>query len=238
MIYLVTSSFNEDAANSDTSDGDININSLNSHNNANKTERAIILAEKELNLLNLLVRGFLKIMSTPWDLLIYFLLPKSRNGHLIWLHLVIPLLLIWNVSELELFLLEKLLGRLKSSAGFLGLTVMSWGNNTPDMFNVASAMSKGMINLALNAAIASEVHNILLGLGLPWLVYNCIHNKSLSLIKNDVYTTAISFFCVFILSFIVLLKLNNKKLNKRFAAFLITAYSVFFTLIFILYYKV
>jgi Ca2+/Na+ antiporter len=246
MIYLILSSFNnnndvnnsEPVPDSNNDDGiTLNESSILSDDSYIRQQRVVLVANKELSILSIMVKGFLKIMSTPWDILLKLILPKSKDGWFIWLHVVIPLFLIWNVSEIELFLLEKLISRLKSSPAFLGLTIMSWGNNTPDMFNVASAMSKGMISLALDSAIASEIHNILLGLGLPWLVYNCVNNKGISMAKSDIYTTTISFFCVFILSFILLLKINKGKLNARFSVFLITAYIVFFTLIFILYYK-
>jgi Ca2+/Na+ antiporter len=240
MMYLIASG-SEGATDShhDAQDDIISFNEVSILDDTSiRQQKAIAKANHELSIKGIIVNGFLKIMSTPWDMLLNIVLPKSRDSWLIWLHLIIPLLLIWNVSEIELYILEKLIARLKSSSGFIGLTLMSWGNNTPDMFNVASAMSKGMVNLALNAAIASEIHNILLGLGLPWLVHNCLFNKRIILSSNsDIYVTTISFYCIFLLSFIALLKLNNSRLNTRFAVFLITAYTVFFTLIFILYYK-
>jgi Ca2+/Na+ antiporter len=114
---------------------------------------------------------------------------------------------------------------------------MSWGNNAPDLFSVASAMSKGMTDLALNAAIASEIHNILLGLGLPWLIYNCSFHQSISFSGGDVYTISLLFFCFFIIAFLIGLYINDKKLNIRFAIFLFTIYALFLVVIFIFLFK-
>ena len=84
--------------------------------------------------------------------------------------------------------------RLNISANILGLTITAWGNNAPDMFNVASAMSKGMVDLAINAAIASEIHNVLLGLALPWLVYNIVQRKPVTFTSNNLYAYTLFFF--------------------------------------------
>ena len=195
-----------------------------------------MIVSQELDFVSVIVKGLLKIVSTPWDLILRIVLPKSTEGFYIFLHVLVPLFLIWNMSELELFLLESLISRFNLSARFLGLTIMSWGNNAPDMFNVASAMSKGMVDLALNAAIASEIHNILLGLGLPWLVYNCSYGKTIIFTGGDIYNITIIFYCVFILAFILFLKFY-RKLDKKFAVFLIIGYLVFFTVIFIFLFK-
>jgi len=171
--------------------------------------------------------------SKPWEILLNFLIPtKSNSDAVVFLQFFIPVFLIWNISEIEIYLLEKLIGKMKVPASFLGFTIMSWGNNAPDMFNVASAMAKGMVDLALNAAVASEIHNILIGLGLPWLVYNCTNNKSLVFNSNPFLFVAIMFFSVFIVFFIVAFKYNQMKLDTRFALFLMGCYLVFLIMLF------
>lgn len=187
--------------------------------------------EADTSFLEFLLKGMLKIFSKPWELLLSLLTPKSYDGMYLFIHFLVPFILIWNVSEIELFVLEKLLKRLNVSANFLGLTITAWGNNAPDMFNVASAMSKGMVDLAMNAAIASEIHNILIGLALPWLLYNLKMKKSLNFSSNNLYAFTLFFFCFFILSFIIFLKLNKLKLNWKFALYLIFLYLLFLIMI-------
>jgi Ca2+/Na+ antiporter len=176
-------------------------------------------------------KGIIQIFSTPWELLLNLLTPKSYDGYYLFIHFLVPSILIWNVSELELFILEKIIRRLNISANFLGLTITAWGNNAPDMFNVASAMSKGMVDLAVNAAIASEIHNVLLGLALPWLVYNLRMKKPLIFGSNNIYAFTLFFFCFFVLSFIVGFRMNNMKFDNKFAYYLILCYLIFLTII-------
>jgi Ca2+/Na+ antiporter len=122
--------------------------------------------------------------------------------------------------------------RLNISANFLGLTLTAWGNNAPDMFNVASAMSKGMVDLAINAAIASEIHNVLLGLALPWLVYNITQHKPVTFTSNNLYAFTLFFFCFFVLSFIIGLKMNKLRFDAKFATYLIITYLIFLLFVF------
>jgi len=190
------------------------------------------------SLLTLFVKGFLKATAKPWEMLLDLFNPKSNEGACLIIKFIIPLFFIWNFSEVELFILEKVMSRLKVPASFLGLTIMSWGNNAPDMYNVASAMAKGLVDLALNAAIASEIHNILLGLGLPWLVYNLTYAKPIEFQMNDLYAFTIFFFCVFLFVFLLALKFNRNKFDFKLALFLILIYLVFLILIFVLSFNI
>lgn len=197
----------------------------------------IIIALESESLISTLVKGFFRITSKPWELLLDLFTPKSSEGIYIFIQFFVPLFFIWNVSEIELFILEKLISKLNVPASFLGMTIMSWGNNAPDMFNVASAMAKGMVDLALNAAIASEIHNILLGLGLPWLIYNCSIGKPINFATGDLYAFTLFFFSFFILIFIVVLKFNRHRLDHKFAFFLVTIYIIFLFIISLISFK-
>jgi Ca2+/Na+ antiporter len=92
-------------------------------------------------------------------------------------------------------------------------------------------MSKGLVDLALNAAIASEIHNTLLGLGLPWLVYNLFYGKPIEFVINGLYVFTLTFFCVFLVLFIIAFRMNNSRLDKKFAYILIIIYSIFFVIL-------
>lgn len=86
------------------------------------------------SIFSILFKGILKVTSKPWELFMDLFVPKSNEGFSLILGFLIPMFFIWNFSELELFILEKVLSRLKVPASFLGFTIMSWGNNAPDMY--------------------------------------------------------------------------------------------------------
>ncbi len=81
----------------------------------------------------LFIKGMFKVLSKPWELLMDLFVTKSNEGFSLFLGFLIPMFFIWNFSELELYILSKVLSRLKVPPSFLGFTIMSWGNNAPDM---------------------------------------------------------------------------------------------------------
>jgi Ca2+/Na+ antiporter len=83
--------------------------------------------------IHLFLNGIKKILTKPWELLVDSLVPKSNEGFSLIFSFLIQMCLIWNFSELEIYLLEKVVSRLNIPPSFLGLTIMSWGNNAPDM---------------------------------------------------------------------------------------------------------
>ena len=95
-------------------------------------------------------------------------------------------------------------------------------------------MAKGLVDLALNAAIASEIHNILLGLGFPWLVYNLVYGTPIEFNMHELYVYTIAFFCVFLVLFMIAFKINSSRLDGKFAIFLIFIYTIFLILLFYL----
>jgi Ca2+/Na+ antiporter len=119
----------------------------------------------------------------------------------------------------------------------MGITFMAWGNNAPDMFNVASAVSKGMVDLALNAAVAGEIHSILLGLGLPYLIYNIKIKKPIVFINIDIFSFTLFYFGVFLITFMCVLKVNNNKLDILLGVYLTTCYVIYLIFIIIMEFK-
>jgi Ca2+/Na+ antiporter len=93
-------------------------------------------------------------------------------------------------------------------------------------------MAKGLVDLALNGAIASEIHNILLGLGFPWLVYNLYYGGPIIFQINELYTFSISFFSVFLVLFLFVFRMNSNRLDKKLALFLIFIYLIFLVILF------
>jgi Ca2+/Na+ antiporter len=95
-------------------------------------------------------------------------------------------------------------------------------------------MSKGLVDLALNTAIASEMHNILLGQGLPWIVYNLVYGKPIEFEINGLYFFTLAFLCSFLILFVIAFKVNSSRLNAKFAYILIIIYCIFLVLLFYL----
>ena len=137
-----------------------------------------------------------------------------------------------------MFVLSKIMSRITVAPSFLGLTIMALGNNIPDIFNVGSAMMRGMIDFAINAAIASIIHSLLLGLGLPWLVYNLINEKSIQITTNKLLSVSKIFLIFFSILFVVTLKIFNKKLDVKFGLILMLCYFLYLVVLFVLSFNI
>ncbi len=210
--------------------------------NKDRINKILQKIQNDQSFVKITVKCLYKITTKPWEITLNYLLPKRNpktNEHPnILLQFFLPLILIWNLCSFELVILNQIMSRLNVNPSFLGLTIMSWGNNAPDMFNVASAMIRGMVDLALNATIASEIHCLLLGLGLPWLVYNLINGKPLNINTNKHLSVSIIFLIFFSILFAIVLKINNKKFDLKFGLILMVCYFMYLVVLFVLSFNI
>lgn len=58
-----------------------------------------------------------------------------------------------------------------------GVTLLAWGGQLPDAIAAVALAKRGMPDEAISQAIASQVINVTIGLGAPFLVYTCITGK-------------------------------------------------------------
>lgn len=179
----------------------------------------------------LLMSGLLYAFSYPWKLILGLIVPTSESAAVIIIRLLIPLAVIWYSTEIVIEILNDLVFYFKIPSSFVGVTILSWGSIAPDLFNIGFAMKKGMIELALNATFASEIHVLLFGLGMPWLIYNLKYESTVFLDKDPLTKFSLFYFTLILVILIVALKVNRKRLNLKFAIFLFTAYFAFLVMI-------
>lgn len=114
------------------------------------------------------------------------------------------------------------------SEALVGLTVMAWGNNIGDIMNSAVAAKRGNAQLSVSAVMATQILNLQISLGLPWLIGILIFGE---IEIYDETTLDSLYFTLLItaLSFMTLI-CNSLKLDIR-SGFILTALYVFFVLI-------
>ncbi len=104
----------------------------------------------------------------------------------------------------------------------LGLTVLAWGNATPDLINNISVARKGYATMAIGASLGGTSMDINLGVGIGTLIGTLNANNLPYLMPNS---SNIFIGCLFIIfgciQWIVIVGINKCKLNKIFG---ITAY--------------
>ena len=83
----------------------------------------------------------------------------------------------------------------------MGIVVISAGTSVPDALSSVSVAKNGQGDMAVSNVLGSNVFNIFLGLGLPWLLYSAIEGKpyTSSALRGDVVWPVIILFVYILL---------------------------------------
>eukprot|EP00744_Colponema_vietnamica_P016513 GILI01023177.1.p1 GENE.GILI01023177.1~~GILI01023177.1.p1 ORF type:complete len:476 (+),score=75.01 GILI01023177.1:86-1513(+) len=128
-------------------------------------------------------------------------------------------------SHVIVEVITSLVGVVGVSHALLGLTFIAWGSNVPDLFNISGAVRRGLGDMAISAAIGSQIVNILVGLGLPWLIALLSGRKIY--IESTSAVNAVLMLGLMALVFLISVALNRMSLTKVGGAMLLACYFIF-----------
>lgn len=199
----------------------------------------VLKIKKKLNYLEqydsdiiIILYAIANTMTVPWEKTLSLFLPEKNSPLSIIWKLSFCILAIWFITNIEVSILEVIIAKFNLTSAFVGTTILSWGNNTPALFNVAYAMKKGLVEMSFNAIISSDIHSLLLGLGSSWLVYNLKYDKSVILDKSIGFMKyCIFYYMFFLILFLAVLYLNRMRMNHTFSIFLFIVYLIFLMII-------
>ena len=167
-----------------------------------------------------------KCLSSTYEFIIkiysYFL-PKSESYPT--LSFIINLLAIIIHSNSLIILIELISNLLKIDQSFLGMTLISWGDNIGDIINAYILSKKNSMETLSSSLISSQIFNILICLNLPWFIlliknyFNGINFNFIEINFNNFNSLLISVF-----SSVLIIVLFCMKLNKFNGIFLIVVY--------------
>ena len=153
-----------------------------------------------------------------------YFLPKSESYPT--LSFIINLLAIIMHSNSLIILIEIISNLLKIEQSFLGMTLISWGDNIGDILNAYILSKKNSMETLSSSLIGSQIFNILICLNLPWFIlllknkyFNGINVNFIEINFNNFNSLLISVF-----SSIIIIILFCMKLNKFNGIFLIVVY--------------
>jgi len=110
----------------------------------------------------------------------------------------------------------------------MGLTFVAAGVSSPDVLLGVAAVKAGQPDMAVSNSLGSNVCDILLCLGLPWLIFTTmVHPGGFVVIisKGMVYSSISLFATIFL--FVIVLHFNKWQLNRTFGAILLVWYIIF-----------
>jgi len=71
----------------------------------------------------------------------------------------------------------------------VGITIVAVGTSVPDLISSTIVARQGRPGMAINNAIGSNIFDILIGLGLPFLLYVLIKGEGFGLLSTDLYVS-------------------------------------------------
>lgn len=108
----------------------------------------------------------------------------------------------------------------------IALTVLAVGTSVPDMISSVIVAKQGRAGMAISNAIGSNIFDIFIGLGLPWLLIMLLYDEKL---KVDVHGLGISIGLLFASAILIMMVLMVKKwrLTHGLGFFLTTLYIIY-----------
>ena len=108
----------------------------------------------------------------------------------------------------------------------VALTVLAFGTSVPDMMSSIIVAKQGRGGMAISNALGSNVFDILIGLGLPWMVLILIQNKDIFVRSQN-----ISFHILVLLGSVVgtllLFILNKWRINRLIGGIMVSVYLIY-----------
>jgi len=127
-----------------------------------------------------LLERTLEVISLPLSFLMKWTIPDCRlEERRSWYPLTFTMSIVW-IGILS-FLMVDFAGRAGCILGvpefLMGLVVLSVGTSVPDALSSILVARNGQGNMAVCNVLGSNVFNILLGLGMPWMIACLIHDE-------------------------------------------------------------
>ena len=160
--------------------------------------------------------------------LIYsYIIPKTPNYPLICF--IINIIIIFFHSNSIIILISDISSNLEISETFLGMTIISWGDNIGDIINGCILAKNNSGDLLSTSIIGSQITNIQLSLGVPWLIHiikeRIISKKQINYIFIETNNFLPLIICSLASSF--LFYINKMHLNKTIGFLLICIYTIY-----------
>jgi len=114
----------------------------------------------------------------------------------------------------------------------IGLTILAFGTSVPDMMSSIIVARQGRGGMAVSNALGSNIFDILIGLGLPWMVLIFITNKSIAVDTGEI-STHILVLLGSVAGVLLLFLINRWRINRTVGITMILAYLTY--LIYVIY---
>ncbi|KAJ8601970.1 hypothetical protein CTAYLR_008812 [Chrysophaeum taylorii] len=115
-----------------------------------------------------------------------------------------------------------------ASTSVVGLTVGAIGTSLPNLVSSTTAAKRGLADMAVSNALGSNVFNICIALGGPWLFYPVVHRgHAYSNMHDDAVDVLALFLVAVLLAYMLLNVITKYTLYPQFAFYFVAIYAAF-----------
>lgn len=167
-------------------------------------------------------KGWMKIFQ-PFDWFLGLIFPKPKYYLTIFLISIAFIgALCWILVESAIIISESL----EIPEVVIALTVLAVGTSVPDMMSSVIVAKQGRGGMAVSNGIGSNIFDIFVGLGLPWLIKSLLVDRA---IVTNIAGLGISIGLLFgsVLLLLFVLMFNKWRLNKGLGLLLILLYILY-----------
>lgn len=155
---------------------------------------------------------------------IFFPDPEKKKANVPWAF-GLSLVAIAGISWVLVDTAVRMAEILQVSDSIIALTVLALGTSVPDLIDTLIIAKKGRGDMAISSAIGSNIFDILLAFGLPWLVYTMI--KGNLVVSTENLNSSVFLLLATVLVLFILLAVRKWRAGKKAGLFLIFLYFVY-----------
>ncbi|XP_043506815.1 sodium/potassium/calcium exchanger 4-like [Frieseomelitta varia] len=165
----------------------------------------------------------------PLKFLLYITIPDARIERLKhWYPLTFIMCLIWvGISSYLVSWMTTVVGdTIGIPDSIMGLTFLAAGGNMPEIASIVILARQGDGNMAMSNTLGANILDILLCLGLPWMIKCLMRGEDVEIISGSIsYSVLSTVVCIVILY--VVIAFSNFKLNKQVGIICLLVYTIF-----------
>lgn len=157
------------------------------------------------------------------DRLLTFIMPKPERYYMVF---TLSILLIAALSWL---MVEGAIGIAHITGipeAIIALTVLAAGTSVPDLISSVVVAKQGRGDMAISNAIGSNIFDILIGLGLPFLIYILIHHENVLSQGDNMLRSSVILFGSLAL-FVLAIVFNKWKIGKGTGIVFLSIYIIY-----------
>lgn len=172
----------------------------------------------------------INVLSVPLVLLFKYTVPDCRKEEKQHLYMATFGMSIFWIGVLS-FIMVDFAARAGCVIGVPGLlmgqVVIAAGTSVPDALSSILVAKNGQGDMAVANVLGSNIFNIFLGLGLPWLLKSLIDGKPVELDDNEPLIASVLVLVVYLALFMGIIIMANWKLSRQVAYYFFVAHIVF-----------